>query len=140
MQRLQLFLHLLSELEVERPQRLIEQQHLRTVDQRTCERHALALATGELRRTPIFIFGELHHGERVARFGFALSLRHALDPETVGDILADRHMRKQRIVLKHGIDVALVRRNALGGFTENFDMAFVGLFEPRDQAQAGGFA
>ena len=49
LQRLQLDLHLLAELEVERAERLVEQQHLRPVDQRAGERHALALAAGKLR-------------------------------------------------------------------------------------------
>ena len=73
LQRLQLFLHLLSELEIERAERLVEQQHLGSVDQRAGERHALALTAGELRRTAILISGELDHGERVSRFRFALS-------------------------------------------------------------------
>jgi hypothetical protein len=47
---LQLDLHLLAELEVERAEGFVEQQHLRPVDEGAGERHALALATGELRR------------------------------------------------------------------------------------------
>ncbi len=43
LQRLQLLLHLLSEFEIERAERLVEEQHLGTVHQRTGERHALAL-------------------------------------------------------------------------------------------------
>ena len=45
---LQLDLHLLAELEVERPERLVEQEHLGLVDDRAGQRHALALAPGEL--------------------------------------------------------------------------------------------
>ena len=47
---LELDLHLLAQLEVERAERLVEQQHLRAVDDRAGERDALALAAGELRR------------------------------------------------------------------------------------------
>ena len=50
LQRLQLGLHLLAQLQVERAQRLVEQQHLRLVDQRARQRHALALAARQLRR------------------------------------------------------------------------------------------
>ena len=54
LQRLQLVLHLLAQLEVERAERLVEQQHLGLVDQRAGQRDALALAAGQLagRRAP----------------------------------------------------------------------------------------
>jgi hypothetical protein len=47
---LELDLHLLAQLEVQRAERLVEQQHLRAVDDRPGQRDALALAAGELRR------------------------------------------------------------------------------------------
>ena len=47
---LQLDLELLAQLEVERAERLVEQERLRPVDDRARERDALALAAGELRR------------------------------------------------------------------------------------------
>ena len=46
----QLELRLLAQLLVERRERLVEQQHARTLDQRARERDALALAAGELVR------------------------------------------------------------------------------------------
>jgi hypothetical protein len=48
--RLQLELHLLAELEVERAERLVEEQHPRVTDDRARERDALLLPTGELLR------------------------------------------------------------------------------------------
>ena len=48
LQRFQLLLHLLAQLEVERAERLVEQQHLGLVDQRAGERHALPLAARKL--------------------------------------------------------------------------------------------
>ena len=47
---LELELHLLAQLEVERAERLVEQQHVRLVDDRAGERDALALSAGELDR------------------------------------------------------------------------------------------
>src|SRR5437660_1333977 len=46
----ELDLHLLAKLEVQRTQRLIEEQHARLVDQGAGKRHALALPAGELAR------------------------------------------------------------------------------------------
>ncbi len=51
--RAQLVLHLLAELQVERPERLVEQEHLRAVHEGARERHALPLPAGELRRPPL---------------------------------------------------------------------------------------
>ena len=140
LQRLQLLLHLLAELEVERAERLVEQQHLGPVHQRAGKRHALALAAGKLRRTALLVSGELDHGERVFRLGLALGLGHTLDPETIGDVLADRHVRKQRVVLEHRVDVALVGRHAFGGFAEDLDMTLVRLLEAGNETQAGRLA
>jgi hypothetical protein len=50
LQRLEEDLHLLAQLQVERAERLVEQQDARSVDDRARERDALALAAGELRR------------------------------------------------------------------------------------------
>ncbi len=48
----QLRLHLLAELEVERTERLVEQQHGRTLGQGAGQRDALLLAAGHLGRHP----------------------------------------------------------------------------------------
>ena len=60
----------------------------------------------------------------------ASSFADAFDHQPIGHVLADRHMRKQRIVLEHRIDVALVRRHALCRFAENFDMSGSGCSNP----------
>jgi hypothetical protein len=49
LQRLQFLLHLFAQLQIERAERLVEQQDLGLVDQRPGERHALPLAAGKLR-------------------------------------------------------------------------------------------
>ena len=50
LQGLQLALHRLAQLQVERSQRLVEQQHFRAQDERARKGHALPLAAGELAR------------------------------------------------------------------------------------------
>ena len=55
---LQLELQALAELQVERPERLVEQQHLREVDDRAGERDALLLAAGELVGLAVRLVGE----------------------------------------------------------------------------------
>ena len=50
LKRLELELHLLAELQVERSERLVEEQDARAVDERAGERDALLLAARELPR------------------------------------------------------------------------------------------
>ena len=57
-------LHLLAQLEVERAERLVEQQHLGLVDDRPRERDPLALAAGQLDRLALAEAREPDHVER----------------------------------------------------------------------------
>ncbi len=78
---LQLDLHLLTELQVERAERLVEEEHPWPVDDRAGERHALPLAARELRRLAGAEALEPDHARapRAARVA-ALGLRHASSP------------------------------------------------------------
>ena len=111
---LQLFLHVLAQLQVERAERLVEQQHLGLVDQRAGERHALALAAGKLARPARAVAGQPHQLERLLGGLAPLGLADALDHQPVGDVVEHVQMREQRIVLEDGVDVAPIGRNALG--------------------------
>src|SRR3990170_2767379 len=101
-------------------------------------RDALAMFTlaGYEDRRP----AQLNHGEGVSCLGLAVGPGNTLDPEAIGDILADRHVGKEGVVLEHGVDVAFVGRHPFGGFTEDLDMALVRLLEAGDEAQAGRLA
>ena len=59
-------------LQVERAERLVEQQHARPQDERARQRDPLLLAAGELARPAIGIAAQLHQLERLV--GEALSL------------------------------------------------------------------
>jgi hypothetical protein len=74
-----------------------------------------------------------------ARFS-ALAFADAFDFQTVGDVVAYVHVREQRVVLEHGVHVALIGRQPSGFFAMNADRACARLFETGDQAQTGGFA
>ena len=63
---LQLELHLLPELDVESPERLVEEQDRRLVDQGAGERHALLLAAGKLVGPAAVEAAEPHLVERLA--------------------------------------------------------------------------
>ena len=63
---LELDLQLLAQAQVERAERLVEQQRARAVDQRAGERDALRLAAGELAGLALGQVAELHELQRVA--------------------------------------------------------------------------
>ena len=64
---LELDLQLLAQAQVERAERLVEQQRARAVDERAGERDALRLAAGELAGLALGQVAELDELERVAR-------------------------------------------------------------------------
>ena len=105
---LELDLHRPAQLEVERAERLVEQQHLGLVDQRPGQRDPLLLAAGELRR----LLAGLRARARPARASrstcASTSVRLApLEPER--DVLEDVEVREQRVALEDGVDRAPVR-------------------------------
>ena len=111
MQVAHLDLHLLAQLLVERRQRLVHQQDARLEDDGAGERDALALAARELVDVAVAEPAELHELEHLLRRASAISaLRDPAQPQGIGDVAGDRHVREQRVVLEHHADVALVRR------------------------------
>ena len=68
------------------------------------------------------------------------ALRDLADLEREGDILVDRHVREQRVVLEHHADVALVRRRVVDRPTVEHDLAVRDALEAGEHHQAGGLA
>ena len=66
LQLLELELHALAQLAVERGERLVAQQHARPDHDRARQRDALLLAAGELRRTAILVALERDLAQRLA--------------------------------------------------------------------------
>ena len=136
----QLDLHFFAQLQIERAQRLIEQQHLGLIDERTRQRDALTLAAGKLRRAAFALHAELHEVEHLAR---ALRARRRVDAayaRTVGDVLQHGHVREQRVVLEHGVDVAVVGRHGRHVLAVEQHLPAIGRVEARHQPQARGLA
>ncbi len=137
---LELELHLLAQLQVERAERLVQQQHLRLVDDRAGQRDPLPLAAGELRGPAAAVAGQAHHGERLVDPLAPPRPRHPLDAQPVLDVLGHGHVGEQRVILEHGVDVAVVRRAEGHVLAAQLDAPGVGPVEPGDQPQQGGLA
>ena len=106
-------LHLLPQLQVERAERLVEQQHRRPVDERARERDALALAAAELARAPLLVAVERDHLQHLERGTPALGLRHLLHAQAELDVVGHAHVREERVALEHGVDRARMGRDVL---------------------------
>jgi len=63
---LELELHLLAQLQVEGAERLVEQEHLRTIDERPRQGDALLLTAGELARLAVLHAFEADHAQHLA--------------------------------------------------------------------------
>ena len=108
---LELELHRLAEFEVECRQRFVEQERARHVDQRTRQRDPLLLPSGQLRRATAGEVAEADHLEHVDRPPTGLARRHLLRAQPERHVVEHRHVREQRVLLEHRVDVALVRRH-----------------------------
>src|SRR5438876_914655 len=71
------------------------------------ERDALLLAARELRGFAVEQFFQAQNPGGARKSCVALRARHITDPQTEHDVLGDREVRKQRVVLEHHRDAAL---------------------------------
>ncbi len=136
----QLELRLAAQLLVERRHRLVEQEHARPLDQRTGQRHALALAAGQFVRLAAAEAFELHQRQHVGDPLGDLRPGQAFLLETEGDIALDGQMREQRIALEHHIDRTPMRRHRRKIDAVEQDAAGARPLEAGDQAQQRGLA
>ena len=128
-------LHLLSELQVEGAERLVEQEHARAVDERASQGDPLCLAAGELLRLALLVASELHELEDLPDPGLEVSSLDAAAAEAEGDVLEDREVREERVALKDGVDVPLVRRAAGDIGVAEVDRACGRLLEAADHPE-----
>ena len=123
---------------VEIRERLVKQDCLRFGGQRAGQGAALLFAARELVRHPFVEPCQAHQPEQLAH----PVARTAV--EGVGDILAQRHVRKEGVVLEdHSYSPALGRQVHFrsGDLDPTYgDSATVGGLEPGDQAERGGLA
>ena len=139
-QVLDLELHVLAQLLVQRAQRLVHQHQRRVEHQRARQGDALLLAARQLCGTAADEGPHLHHVQRAGDLRLALGLGHAAHFQRKGQVLADRHMRKQGIILENHADSALVRRHLVDRAARQPDFAVRRRLEAGQHHQAGGLA
>ena len=135
-----LYPHLDAEHGVEVGERLVEEEDLRLAHQRPADRHALALAAGELRRPPVEQPLELEHRGDLVGALLDERLRRLGDAQAEGDVLRHRHMRVERVGLEDHGDPALGRRHVGDVGAGDMDGALGHRLEPGDHPEQRGLA
>ena len=134
LQRLQFVLHLFTQLVVKRRERFVEQQQAWLIDYRTGDGDALLLAAGELVWLALGKLFQLYHPQGVVHAWRDFARRRFLHTQAKRDVIENGHMRKQRVALKYGINVAIFGRNAGDILVFQVDLPCVNAFKPGDQA------
>ena len=155
---LKFVLHVFAPPHIQRPQRLIQQQHLGTVHQGAGNGHPLLLSTGQGRHRallkPLQVDDIQHLHDPLldlllSELDFLttddLSLLVPLllrlgDAQAEGDVFKDIQVGKQSVSLKYCIDGPFVRRDSIDPHTVKKYVASGGRLETTDNAQSGGLA
>ena len=132
---LQLELELLAQLQVERAEWLVEEQHLRPVDERPRERHPLLLSSGQLARLARPEVLETDATQDLRDPSLQLGALDPLSAQPERHVLVDRQVREERVALEDGVHVALVRWEADDVLAAEQDRAGIGLLEASDHPQ-----
>ncbi|MNC25843.1 hypothetical protein D3C75_739510 [compost metagenome] len=136
----QLYPHLNPQLGIQIGQRLIEQEHLRIPHNRPAYGYALALASGQLARLALQHVFEAENGCGFLNLLLNVILRLLQVLKAKAQILADRHMRVQRVVLKHHRNIAVLRMQIIDNAFSDNNIAACLLLKACDHPQRGGFA
>ena len=128
------------EFGVEIRKRFVHQEHARIPHQRPAERHALLLATGEFARTPVQEVLDIEEFGRFLHPLLDLRLRRLAHLQRERQVLLDRFVRIQRIVLEHHGDVAVFRIEIIHQLVANVDIAVRDLDQSRHQVQGRRFS
>ena len=137
---LQLLLHVLAQLEVERGERLVQQQDFRAADERAGYGDALLLTAGKTGDAAVLKAGERDHAEHLVDALIYLVPRDFLLAQRESDVLKNVEMGEQGVALENGVDVALIRRQLVYILAHEDDVALVGGGEAADETERGGLA
>ena len=127
--------HPLSQLEVERGERLVEQQHFRLVDESARDRHPLLLAAADLARLLARLVLELRQGQHARDLLVDPRSRPARDTRAESDVLAHAEVREERVALEDRVHAAPVRRQRRDLDAVEEDATPVGPLETGEHAQ-----
>jgi hypothetical protein len=128
------------QLGVEVGQRLVEQEHGGVAHDAAAERHPLLLAAGQLPRPPGQQLLDAEDLRRPGDLRADLRLGRLPVAQPEGQVVVDRHVLIEGVVLEHHGDVAVPRRQVVDQPAADLDGAGADLLEPGHHAQGGRLA
>ena len=128
------------QLGVEVGQRLVHQEHRRLAHDRPAHRHPLALTARQLGRLAIEQLFEVEDLGGVTHPLRPLGLGHPLHLQVEADVLADGHVRVERVRLEHHGDVPILGGHVGDVAVADVDRAVVDRFQPGQHPQRGRLA
>src|SRR5690606_11230346 len=132
---LYLDLDLLPQLKVERAQRLVEQEHFGRTDEGARQGDPLLLSAGELIGFAGFKARQAQHRQRAFDRLFYLGRPHLLHFKAKRDVFIDRHVGKERVLLKDRVDRPQIRWLLPHLDAVDQDPALGGTFKPCNHPQ-----
>jgi hypothetical protein len=129
-----------AQLGVEVGQRLVHEEHGGLADDGPAERDALPLPAGELLRLAVEELLELEDPCRIVDALLDLGLGDLAQLEAEGEVVANRHVRVERVALEHHRDVAVLGGHVVDDLVADAQRALGDLLEPGDHPQARGLA
>ena len=133
-------LHFLPKTSIERTEWLIEQQHGRLYHQCARQSHALLLAPGQLRGHAMLEASKLHKLQCGGDARCCCVPTDVARLQTETDVLGNRHMWKQRVILKQHTDIASMHGDIGDRSPVDEDVARIWMKKPGDHAKCGGLS
>ena len=140
LQLLELNFHVLTQLQIQGTQGLVEQQQRGFEHQAACNRHPLLLPTRELVDALVLGTGKAHPLQHRADTPRDVGFGQAAPRQAIANVFADRHHGKQRQVLEHHVHRALVWRHSPHAVAADADVPGIGAHETGNHAQQRGLA
>ena len=129
-----------AQLGVEVGERLVHEEDRRLAHDGAPEGDALALAAGELARLAVQVAAEVQDRRRLLDAGLDLLLGDVAQLQSEGEVVADGHMRIERVALEDHRDVAVFGRDVVDDPLADPQRAGGDLFQAGDHPQARGLA
>jgi hypothetical protein len=120
---------------IEGAERFVEQQDLRIASECARQRHALLLASRELPRIASAQSGQSDQLEQLFATLLPIGFRPAPDPEREVEILPDRHLPEERVVLEYESDAAGLWGEIGDVPSRDHDPSRINVRESRDHPQ-----
>ena len=140
LQLLEFHAHCLAQLQVQRRQRFVQKQHPWLRRKRARQRHALLLSAGKLRGETIGQRGKMNefkHAPGARAAGHRVDTLHL---QSECDIVDDRHVRKQSVVLENRVYRPQVGLKCCDILTEEKNFSLSDFLKPGNHPQERGLS